>query len=275
MGRVRDLVRTLAGGLRRGGGASSDTPGDLRSDVERLGTWMYRFELGDGIVTPLHDEWLAEVHDTRYRMIMPELEDRFGGRWPGVTCLDAGCNEGYYGFEIAKRGARSVVGFDARPGNIEKAELVKRAWGTPNISFRVDDISNLTVERYGSFTLTLALGLLYHLEDHIGALRRLRAVTEDLCVVDTQVLRESASVSTASGREEELTRTEDIVAVVEEPEWEWNPLASVTGLSLVPSRSALQTMLRHTGFSDVKELAPCEGACAPYAKFDRVILLAS
>ena len=270
-----NLRRLLNAGRRL---VQQDTPrastaDELRRELERFGKWVYPFELADGVVTPLQFDWLAEAHETRFRMMLPEIDALFDGRWDEVSCLDAGCNEGYVGFEIARRGAKAVVGFDARPQNIEKAEFVKRQLQVKNISFDVANIDSLTPERYGAFDLTLFLGLLYHLEDPIGALRRLRAVTRELCVVDTQVLRDGPSVTTIAGMEE--VETNDILAVLEEPEWDESPLAAMTVSALVPNKSALFTMLRHAGFRNVRQAMPYPGCYDRYANFDRVIVFAS
>jgi SAM-dependent methyltransferase len=247
---------------------------DLMAEIEALGPWFYKFDLGGGVQTPLWEEWLALAHETRFRMVFPELDDRFGGRWPEVTCLDAGCNEGYVGFEIAKRGAKHVVGFDARDFNIRKAEFVNGHLNVPNIEFQLGDVTELSPDSYGMFDLTLCLGLLYHLDGPMDVLRRLRAVTREVCVVDTQVLRPSPPVSAMWGPK--LEETGDVIGLLsEEVRCTWNPLASTRSVSFVPNRSALQTMLRHAGFDDVRELAPYEGCFEQYATYDRVIVLAS
>lgn len=243
----------------------------LLRDVERLGPWFYTFQLGGGVETPLIYDWLALAHETRFRMILPELDAAFGDRWPQVTCLDLGCNEGYFGFRIAERGAR-VVGFDARAANIEKAQFIKRHLQAANTEFYVGDVADLTPETYGTFDLTLFLGILYHLENPIDILCRLRAVTKELCVIDTQVLKPSAPVSAIWGPKVE--ETEAVLGVLEEPRSEWNPLASNRKISLVPNQAALVAMLHHAGFQDVRQLMPYEGCFQQYATFDRVIVLA-
>ena len=270
------LDRALTAGRRLlRPGATRKAAQELRRRLEPFGTWMYRFDLGEGVATPLHQEWLMEVHETRSRMIFPELDRRFGNRWREVRCLDAGCNEGYFGFLVADRGAQSVLGVDARESNIQKAEFVKERLGFGNISFRIDDVMTLGPERDGTFHLTLALGLLYHLEDPMRALRSLRAVTEELCVIDTQVLRAGPGVTTACGTKDQVVETEDVLGVIEEPEWEWNPLASVTGVSLVPNKPALMTMLRHAGFAEVRQIMPYQNCYEQYASFDRIVVFAS
>jgi tRNA (mo5U34)-methyltransferase len=248
--------------------------GGFRRELARFGTWTYPFDLGEGVVTPLHQPWLAESHETRNRMTFSRLDEVYADRWGEVTCLDIACNEGFFGFEVCRRGAKAVVGFDARSVNIEKAEFIRRHFGYETISFRVENISNLTPERFGTFELTLCLGLLYHLESPMDALRRIKAVTRELCVIDTQVLHTSARVATAWITEDRLIDTDDVIGVIEEPDAVWNPAASVTGLSMVMSHSALLTMLRHAGFKEIEQVEPYDGCFQPYATGDRVVLLA-
>ena len=243
-------------------------------ELARFGTWTYPFRLAENIVTPLHAEWLAEVHETRMRMIFPKLDEIYAGRWREVTCLDVACNEGFFGLEMCGRGAKAVVGFDARPVNVEKANFIKQQYGYDNVRFEVEDIANLTPERFGTFDLTLCLGLLYHLENPMDALRRVRAVTRELCVIDTQILRRSAPVTAAWITQDNLIETEDVIGIVEEQDTLVNPVASITGMSLVINRSALLTMLRYAGFREVEQVAPYPGSFQPYATFDRIILFA-
>jgi tRNA (mo5U34)-methyltransferase len=262
-------------------GDSSATPDararsaeELRALVAAHGTWMYRFDLGHGVQTPLHDEYLDEVHRTRWRMLLPELRRRFDGRWGDVRVLDSACNEGWFAFEVAKLGAREVVGFDAREANIDKARLVKAQLEVDAVSFRVDDIFNVSPDRYGTFDLVLCLGLMYHLEDPMGALRRLRSVATGALVIDTEVARAGTTIEVERGPNVGVVATPDAFAVIAEPQFRWNPLNSVTGLSFVPNLSALTTMLRHAGFSDVALVAPGPDAESRYASGDRVIVVA-
>lgn len=283
---LQDLIRHATRVIRRTAplgthhdSSSSDTstartPDELRERVARLGTWMYRFDLGGGVYTTLHDEYLEDIHRTRAAMIFPEIDRTFEGRWAETTCLDGGCNEGYFAFEVAKRGAKAVVGFDAREINIEKAEFVRSVLGIRSVSFRVDDVLRVTPERYGSFDLTLCLGLLYHLEDPMGALRHLRAVTKELCVIDTEVVRPGAHATLDRGPKDGVVQTQDVIAVIAEPAWQWNPLLSVTGVSLVPSTSALLTLLKHAGFRDVTQVQPSDESNERYRNFDRAIFFA-
>ena len=46
---------------------------NLADEIKRFGTWMYKFQLTDGISTPMHVDWLEQIHETRYKMIFSKL----------------------------------------------------------------------------------------------------------------------------------------------------------------------------------------------------------
>ena len=268
--RLRALLST--NGTSSVGQPTSDEA--LCAELERFGPWTYPFQLSANVVTPLAVDWLAPSHETRTRLVFLKLDEIYGGRWQEISCLDIACNEGFFALEVSRRGARRVLGFDARQKNIDKAEFIKRHLGNDRLSFAVEELSNLTLKRFGTFDLTLCLGLLYHLENPMDALRRIYAVTKELCLIDTQVLRPTTPVTTAWITEDRLIHTDDVIGIIEEPDAVWNPAASVTGLSFVLSRSALLTMLRHAGFREVEEVPPYPGCFQPYATRDRIVLAA-
>lgn len=242
----------------------------MSESLKRFGTWMYRFTLPGGEVTPLHQPFLDEVHRTRAEMIFPVL-DRLVTDWTAVRCLDIACNEGFFSFEIAKRGAREVVGFDARPSVIEKAEYVRSAMACSNASFSLLDIEQLTPEWKGRFEVVLCLGIVYHLENPIGCLRRVRSVTEKVCVVDTQLNRFSGEIETPEGRASSVQRRPWALTVVDEPVGE---LSGIQPVSLVPNHRAMLRILEAVGFKSVLQVMPPADAFEQYANFDRAIYFA-
>ena len=238
--------------------------------LERFGTWMYRFELPDGSVTPLHQSFLDDVHKTRAAMIFPLL-DQLVSDWSGVRCLDIACNEGFFSFEVAKRGAREVVGFDARPVVIEKAEYVRTAQAHNNVAFSVFDLEQLGPEWKGRFDVVLCLGIVYHLENPIGCLRRVRSVTEKVCVIDTQLNRFAGEIETPEGRAASVQRRPWALSVVDEPVGE---LSGIQPVSLVPNHRAMLRILEAVGFSRVLQVMPPTDAYEQYANFDRAVYFA-
>jgi tRNA (mo5U34)-methyltransferase len=242
----------------------------MAADLKRFGTWMYRFTLPDGQVTALHEPFLDDVHRTRAAMICPLLDDLIRD-WPSVRCLDIACNEGFFSFELARRSAREVVGFDARPVVIEKAQLVQSKLHHPNVSFSVFDLEQLTAEWNGRFDVVLCLGIVYHLENPIGCLRRVRNVTEKVCVIDTQLNRFSGEIETPEGRATSVQRRRSAMSLVDEPAGE---LSGVQPVSLVPNHRALLRILDAVGFSRVLQVMPPADAYEQYANFDRAIYFA-
>jgi hypothetical protein len=150
---------------------------------------------------------------------------------------------------------------------------VKAQTGAANVEFRIDDVTRINVASYGEFDLTLCLGLLYHLEDPMGALRRLRAVTRELLVIETEVAR-PGTLTIDRGPEDGLVTTEHVMAVVPEPYYKDNSIASITGLSIIPSLTTLKYMLAVAGFSSVTVAEPVPGGAERYLTGDRVVVFA-
>ena len=99
----------------------------------------------------------------------------------GGRVLDAGCGVGHHTPFYTSRGCR-VVGIDARPENIE--DMRQRY---PQVEGVVGDVQTMDLEALGSFDVVHALGLLYHLDSPVGALRRLANVCRGQLVLDTIV----------------------------------------------------------------------------------------
>ncbi len=145
-------------------------------------TWFHTIDLGNGVITP-------GQKDTRAEMAHLRLPADLSGR----TVLDIGAYDGFYSFEAERRGASRVVaadhwawnwpGSDAR-GNFELARRVLGS-GVESRDIAVEDIS---IEEFGApFDVVLFLGVLYHAPDPLGYLRRVRAVTADVAVIETVV----------------------------------------------------------------------------------------
>ena len=65
---------------------------------------------------------------------MPYLMEAERGSLKGKRVLDIACNSGFWSVQCALLGAE-VVGFDARPGLIEQANLIKRIVGVDQVEF--------------------------------------------------------------------------------------------------------------------------------------------
>ena len=236
--------------------------------------WMYEFDLGDGILTPLLSQELRQIHRTRRDMILPALEEFFPEGLADLDCLDVACNEGYFSFLLQAEGAR-VRGIDVRPLNIERARAVQRVQGQDpaRLAFAVEDFlaNQDPPDRYH---LTLFLGLLYHLENPMGALRILHRITRRMCVVETQLTRQQAPVASGWGATGAFLELPASLAIYREPDVEENRLAAHRGLSFIPNGAAVREMLAAAGFSRVEPVAPPAGANPQYLAGDRAVFLA-
>jgi tRNA (mo5U34)-methyltransferase len=236
--------------------------------------WMYEFDLGDGIKTPLLDEELRSIHQSREQMIVASIQEHFAGGLAGLRVLDVACNEGYFSQLLYRLGA-TVRAIDIRDQNIERARTIQSLYGldASRLVFEVEDfLENQDPEC--SYDLTLFLGLLYHLENPMGALRQLRKVTRKLCILETQLTRFNAPVESGWGRESEFLHLAGSLAIYLQTDMEQNRLAAYRSLSFIPNVAAVRQMLGAAGFSTVIQVEAQPGMNPQYLRNDRAVFLA-
>jgi len=172
--------------------------------------WMHTIDLGSGVVTKGQGvHWHG-----------PETFPDFEGR----TVLDIGAWDGFYSFLAERHGASRVVALDhyawgvnANARNDYWAECL--AMGTlpdhsrdltdfwePELpgrrAFRfarqvlgskveelVGDFTTMDIVSLGVFDVVLFLGVLYHLKDPLGCMERVRAVTSEVAVIETEAVQ--------------------------------------------------------------------------------------
>ena len=143
----------------------TDVPTIQRLIAEH-GRWWHEIELAPGVVTP---------GDDSNRMKLPIL-DRLGlpREMHGLRVLDIGCSDGYFSFEMEKRGA-GVVAMDFVPETYTGFATAKKILGS-RVEYRMDNVYNLSPEAFGAFDVVLFLGVLYHLRKPLAALDAIRSV---------------------------------------------------------------------------------------------------
>ncbi|MFN8005677.1 MAG: methyltransferase domain-containing protein [Terriglobia bacterium] len=236
--------------------------------------WMYEFDLGEGISTPLLAEELRSVHQTREGAILPLIDRLYPAGLGKTHCLDVACNEGYFSHLLYKRGA-VVRGIDIRNVNIQRARTIQELYGleTDRLQFEVEDFL-LNKDAPDTYELVLFLGLLYHLENPMGALRILYRISRNLVVIDTQLTRHNAPVESGWGQTDVHLELPSSVALFQENDFEGNNLASWKNLSFIPNAAAMKQMLYAAGFSIVMQLAAKPGSNPQYLNNDRGIFVA-
>jgi tRNA (mo5U34)-methyltransferase len=150
---------------------------DNQRQVERLSKlgWYHSIELPDGSVIPGHQS--IEQLRTRVRQFhIPE--DLTGKR-----VLDIGAWDGWFSFEMERRGA-SVLAVDSTKNT---RLLEAKALLGSRIDYHIADICRLTVKEVGSFDIVLFLGVLYHLKHPLLALENVCGMTRDMACVESFV----------------------------------------------------------------------------------------
>jgi tRNA (mo5U34)-methyltransferase len=250
---------------------------ELQAEVSSDTPWMYSWRLTRNIAVPSSGPERESVHTTRLDMIRPVLETAFATA-EQASVLDLGCNEGWFAHQALELGAARAVGVDVRESNIRRAELLRRHFGVDGarLSFHRAGVHELTPEQVGTFDVVLVLGLIYHLEDPIGALRRARSLCHGTIVVESQLTAHNDPIKMGWGQTDVFydvpTHWAAFLEPAAEQEDDGNALASFGGvISLVPNRAALVQAVEVAGFRDVRMLDAPAGANPQYVQGHRGI----
>ncbi|GGH64073.1 hypothetical protein GCM10008014_42090 [Paenibacillus silvae] len=238
--------------------------------IKKHDGWFYKYNFSNGISTNLDNELINTIHQTRADIIFPYLDEFFGGKWKGVKCLDIACNQGWFASQIAIRGASEVIGFDIRNEHLNKANEIKEIANLQNISYVNKNLFDIKDNEFGTFDLTLFLGLLYHLENPIGALRKVRSLTSKMCVIETQVTRTMPNSQILNGADTSLKTGSSIGVYTSDK----NHVQDDLSIVIVPTLDALYQMLYAVGFDRIYLAVPPKAMYDQYSDFDRVILFA-
>ena len=256
---------------------SEELDAELRSPI----AWMYPWQLTSDLVTPVAAPELPSVHATRAAMIEPVVREALAAAGPDATVLDLGCNEGWFAQRALEWGAGKAVGYDIRDINVRRARLLRDHYGIPAERLQAEqaDVHALDPAALGTFDVVLVLGLIYHLENPIGALRLARALTRGTVVVESQLTSLNEPIRVGWGETDVFKSAEGhwaaILEPAEEQEADGNLLSSFGGLiSLVPNAAALQEALNVVGFRDVRMLDAPDDANPQYVQRHRGIAVA-
>jgi tRNA (mo5U34)-methyltransferase len=157
------------------------SPFDIVRVWKRLRTekgWWHSFELPDGTFI----EGANSLASQKARIGQFPIPDDLSGK----RVLDIGAWDGWFSFEMERRGAE-VVAIDNwdNPRFREMHALLDS-----RVDYRQMDMYELMPDRLGRFDLVLFMGVLYHLKHPLLGLERVCALTTDLACVDSFVLQE-------------------------------------------------------------------------------------
>lgn len=223
-------------------------------------TWFYPFRLPSGQMTPTYDDGALDlIHHTRTRMLDAVIDANFAGDRGTLSAVDLACHQGWFSAHLAQRGFGRVTGIDARDEHVADASLIRDALGLSQWQVRQSDVHALDTAALGLHDLVLCFGLIYHLENPVGALRVARALTRRLCLVETQIVPGMTGwVDYGSYRF--VRPLKGSFGIIDETGETHGPEASTTGICLVPSIEALVWIMQRIGFSRVEVLpVPADG----------------
>src|SRR5262245_51905308 len=186
-----------------------------REELEKLSSsvpfWFHSIDLGQGVRTPGHKH--AKLIETELNNLkLPDLK--------GKSVLDIGAWDGFYSFTAEQRGARRVVALDHMVWSTEivpygeycqacvsqgkvplpfeqsphwkpaqlpgKAgfDIAHKVLGS-RVEPLVSAFMDMDLSMLGKFDVVLYLGVLYHIENPLLALRRLASVVTEVAVIET------------------------------------------------------------------------------------------
>jgi SAM-dependent methyltransferase len=236
-------------------------------------TWFYRFKLPSGQVTRSYDDGaLDQIHETRLAMMDAALARVRPQGLGGVSAVDLACHQGFFSTELARRGCESVLAIDAREEHVADAALISRALNLPQVRAIRRDVHEVAGAGLGAHDLVLCFGLIYHLEDPVGALRAARALCKPgaVCLVETQVVP-NLSGPVDWGAYRFVKPLKGVFGIVDETYEVHGPEMSVTGICLAPSVEGLLWVLEKVGFRDVALVPPPDGAYEQHRYGKRVM----
>jgi 2-polyprenyl-3-methyl-5-hydroxy-6-metoxy-1,4-benzoquinol methylase len=167
-------------------------------DDPRLDQWYHTIDLGNGLTT-------RGIFDHRPVVQCYGLPESLEGK----TCLDVGTGDGFFAFEMERRGAARVVAIDIsrcedfdllpqiRPRLLLADEGPHRfkfqlahAMRRSRVEFKLCNVYDLSPETVGMFDVVFCGSMLLHLQNPLKALSNIRSVTREMAIIETLVNEE-------------------------------------------------------------------------------------
>ncbi len=214
----------------------------LADEVERYG-WYHTIDLGRGVVT----RGMFDHRPVLGRYLIPT--DLTGAR-----CLDVGTMDGFWAFEMERRGASEVIALDledperldwpaslrdktVKTLDVEKGvrfEIARRALSS-TVQRELRSVYELGAD-LGTFDFVFCGDLLVHLKDPVTAVEKIRVVTRGSATICNPIMR------VRLGRRRALAELDGI------DNFQW----------WLPSEAALARLVLAAGFARVETGRPFE-----------------
>ena len=228
---------------------SQDSPEEVRARIAAKPSWYHQIEIAPGIVTP-------GVQPSQLILDALALPEDMNG----MRVLDIGTADGFYAFECEQRGAAEVIAIDYQKADVHGFATAASLLGS-KADHRVDNLYNLTPERYGQFDIVLFMGLIYHLPDPMLGLMILRSLLKPggIAAVETHVIDfVPFSLPLPESTREQIHRTPLMQFYLDNVfNGDWTNFWA-------PNMACMRQMLVQTGFELITEALPMPAGRATF-----------
>jgi tRNA (mo5U34)-methyltransferase len=233
------------------------SPAELQAQTDSI-AWFHTIDLGSGVVTKG-----VGIQETGSE-ILPDVYGR--------SVLDIGAWDGKFSFLAEQAGASRVVALDHYVWGVDLAargaywqeciesgafpdqsrdetvfwrpdlpgkrgfDLAKAALGS-QVESVVADFQKIGLDDLGPFDVVLYLGVLYHMKEPLTCLQRVRAITKEVAVIETEAVH-------LQGLDHEVLLQFHAGSTLQTDFGNW----------YVPTIGALHNLCRAAGFSDVRTI---------------------
>lgn len=234
------------------------TKEEVQSKLSSLGQWYHEIQLMPDVITdslmlPWKNQW-DNVRKVRQRL-----------DYKGKSVLDLGTMNGMWAFEAEQLGAEKVVAGDIWQ-NCSHMQYERLIFAKSVLNSKIFVVTNAEItclhdrlessfRLYGikdGFDIIQCLGLIYHVEDILKALREVHKCLKQ----GGQLLIETACW--VGGGDEPLCRFNSDYGIYPDSTTYW-----------APNKACLYDMLKHTGFNPTSEMSIL------HSDVDRICLIAT
>lgn len=216
---------------------------ELRAKIIELGPWAYRFAFAYGLTTETFCESFyqpgIEHHRFRSNLVSETVVDLLGDEVGQSTVLDLACHSGIYAFDMAFRGAQSVLGIELRQKSLEKAKFLQDYYRIPNVTFEQGDVYDLDQDLEAD--VVLCMGILYHVVRPVELIEFCYHHSKKFAVIDTNCSTDPVSA----------------YYVVRDKNME-SSLEGTRSLEFLPTYRAIIDTMQEVGFKEIVEIV---GTC--------------
>jgi len=161
---------------------SAETTEGIGKLIDKLGKlgWYHSIELADGSVIP-GIQTIGQLKERINRYPIPQ--DLRGKR-----VLDIGAWDGWFTFEMERRGASVVAVDSVRQEKFFEAKKLLNS----KAEYIVEDVCHLSPRDIGYFDIVLFFGVLYHLKHPLLAIERVCELTKEMACIESLVIDDPA-----------------------------------------------------------------------------------